>query len=240
MIDYGLLISVMIALGLPSIVGIWWTIWGDGAPVGFLDVALGPAFAGLVLGRLTALALDDPSSIGSVPDMLIIRSGVEFWPGVAAAIVTVLLSAHFSRISRPRRMSELAPLAMLAYSGYELACVFRDGCYGPNSVIGLSPPGLTTTMLPVGWMMAAGVGLAAFGIHVLVRRAHSPMLVALVSIGVVASARAIGSIWLPHVGDGLTRQHLSSIVIAVMSLTAVAVLVTVAPRRRLTESARLA
>lgn len=40
---------------------------------------------GLLVGRITTLALDDPNSIGSPLDMLVIRSGVEFWPGMAAA-----------------------------------------------------------------------------------------------------------------------------------------------------------
>ena len=137
MIDYGLLISVIIAFGLPSLIGTWWTVTGRDGPVGFLDVAVGPAFAGLAVGRLTTLALDDPSSIGSLSDMLIIRSGVEFWTGVAAAIAAVLVSANLGLVSPSNRLAELTPLAMLGYAGYEAACIFRDGCFGPSSAIGL-------------------------------------------------------------------------------------------------------
>ena len=222
MIDYGLAVSMIIAFGLPAIAGSWWTISGRDSKVAFVDVALGPAFIGLLVGRLTTLALDDPSSMGSVADMVIIRSGVEFWPGVAATTAAVLGSAKFERVPPTKRMAELAPLAMLGYAGYEAACIFRDGCFGPASAIGLRPPGLATTMIPVGWIMAVAVGLAAVGVRRLVSRGQSSLVVALVAAAAVSSVRAIGSIWLPHVGDGPTRQHLTSLAVAVVSLVALA------------------
>ncbi len=236
MIDYGLLVSMIIAFGVPSLFASWWLVSGRDGPVGFLDVAVGPVFAGLAMGRLTTLALDDPSSIGSISDMLIIRSGVEFWPGVAAALAAVLVSAHFGLVSPSRRVAELAPLAMIGYAGYEAACIFRDGCYGPRSTIGLRPPGLTTTMLPVGWFMAAAVGVTAIGVHTLLTRGRPPLVVALASAAAVASVRAVGSIWLPHVGEGLTRQHLSSIAVAVVSLAGLAIVVAKDRRSRLVVS----
>jgi hypothetical protein len=222
-IDYGLLASVIIAFGVPSLVGSWWPVSGSDGPVGFLDLALGPAFAGLAVGRITTLALDDPSSIGSISDMLIIRSGVEFWPGVAAAIAAVMMSAHLGLVSPSRRIAELAPLAMVGYAGYEAGCIFRDGCFGPDSAVGLRPPGLSTTMLPIGWFMAAVVAVAAVGVHRLRTRGNSTFVVVLAAGFVVASVRTVGSIWLPHIGDGLTRQHLTSI--AVAAITAITALI---------------
>ena len=217
MIDYGLLVSLIIAFGVPTLLGNWWPVSSDGEPVGFLDVAIGPAFAGLAVGRLTTLALDDPNSIGSISDMLIIRSGVEFWPGVVAALGLVILSANRDAVSISKRISDLAPLAMVGYAGYEAACIFRDGCFGPDSPIGLRPPGLTTTMLPIGWFMAAAVALAAVGIHALASRRYSTSVVALAAAFAVASVRAVGSIWLPHVGHGLTRQHITSVAIVAIA-----------------------
>lgn len=238
MIDYGLLVSMIIAFGVPSLVGSWWMVSDRDGPVGFLDVALGPAFAGLAVGRLTTLALDDPSSIGSISYMLIIRSCVEFWPGVVAALAAVLVGAHLGLVSPSKRMAELAPLAMIGYAGYEAACVFRDGCFGPASAIGLRPPGLATTMLPVGWFMAAAVGVAALGVRALVARGRPPLIVALASVAAVASVRAVGSIWLPHVGEGLTRQHLSSIALGTASLAAVAIVAGMERRGRVVDSPR--
>lgn len=223
MIDYGLLVSMIIAFGVPSLVGSWWTVSGHEGPVAFIDVALVPAFAGLVVGRLVTLALDDPSSIGSISDMLIIRSGVEFWPGVVASSGAAMVAANLYLVSPSRRLAELAPLAMVGYAGYEAACVFRDGCFGPDSPIGLRPPGLSSTMLPIGWFMAAAVAVAAVGVHKLAARQNPAIVVLSAATLAVASVRAIGSIWLPHVGDGLTRQHLTSI-----AVTAIAAVVTVA------------
>ncbi len=217
MIDYGLLVSMIVAFGVPTLLGNWWLVSGRDGPVGFLDVALGPAFAGLAVGRIATLALDDPNSIGSIADMLIIRSGVEFWPGAAAALAMAMLSANLGLVSVSRRISELAPLAMVGYASYESACIFRDGCFGPASPIGLRPPGLVTTMLPIGWFMAIAVALAAVGVHTLVSRRYPSSVVVLAAAFAVASVRAVGSIWLPHVGDGLTRQHITSIGVAVIA-----------------------
>ncbi len=214
MIDFGLLVSFILAFGLPALLSNWWRVAGQEEPVGFLDVAVGPAVAGLVVGRLTTLGLDDPNSLGSVSDMLVIRSGVEFWPGVIAALVTAAMSAKRSHVPIGRRLTDLTPLAMVGYAGYEAACIFRDGCFGPSSPVGLRPPGIATTMLPVGWFMAATIAVAAVGVHVLAVRRHSAPVVVTSAVLAVAVVRAIGSIWLPHVGDGLTRQHLTSIVVA--------------------------
>ena len=223
MIDNGLLVSMLIAFGVPTLIGNWWRVTGGGEPVGFLDVAVGPAFVGLAVGRLATLALDDPNSIGSISDMLIIRSGVEFWPGVVAAVSMVMLSANRGAVSISRRVSDLVPLAMVGYAGYEAACIFRDGCFGPDSPIGLRPPGLTTTMLPIGWFMAGAVALAAVGIHALASRRYSASVVAFAAVFAVSSVRAVGSIWLPHVGDGLTRQHITSVAIVAVAALATAV-----------------
>jgi hypothetical protein len=213
-IDYGLLMSMIVGFGVPTLLINWWPLSTYDEPVGFLDVSLGPAFAGLAVGRLTALALDDPSSIGSITDMLIIRSGVEFWPGVAAAIGLLVWSAFRAGVPVLARLADLTPLAMVGYAGYEASCIFRDGCFGPETSFGLRPPGLSTTMLPIGILMALGVLAAAFGIREMRRRDVGNLLV-LLSAGIaVASVRAVGSIWLPHVGDGLTRQHLTSIAVA--------------------------
>lgn len=221
MIDYGLLVSTIVAFGVPSLLVWWWPLEAAPAPPasdeppGFLDIAVGPAFAGLAVGRLTTLALDDPNSIGSLSDMLIIRSGVEFWPGVATAVVVVLWGEHRTGLPRPRRLAVLAPLAIVGYAAYEAACVFRDGCFGPEGDIGLRPQGLSTTMFPIGWVMAAVLVVAAVAVRELAFRVRSRVVVVAAATVAVAGVRAIGSTWLPHVGEGLTRQHLTSIIVAV-------------------------
>lgn len=224
MIDYGLVVSLILSFGAPALLARRWPIEGPDGPVGFLDVAVGPAFVGLAVGRLTALALDDPASLGSFADLIVIRSGVEFWPGVAAAAGYAALSARLGQVPVGRRLTDLAPLAMAGYAAYEAGCVFRDGCYGPESAVGIGAPGVSTTMIPVGLVMAVAVMTGAVVVHTMGARGSSPALVVTSAVLIVAFVRAIGSIWLPHVGDGLTRQHLESVVmVAVAVVAAVAV-----------------
>ncbi len=224
MIDYGLLFSMIVGLGLPAFVMNWWPLSSHKDSVGFTDVALGPAFAGLAVGRLVALAIDDPSSIGSISDMLIIRSGVEFWPGVGAACALLVVGAKRAGFGSLTRVADITALSVVSYAGYEAACLFRDGCFGPESSVGLVPPGLGARMLPIGLFMAAGAAVAAVGLRRLSRNGASDAVVVLAGVASVAAVRAAGSVWLPHVGGGLTRQHLTSIGVLAAAVTGLVVI----------------
>lgn len=218
MIDYGLLMSMIVGFGVPSLLIHRWPLSTFDVS-GFFDAAIGPAAAGLVVGRLTALAIDDPNSIGSVSDMIIIRSGVEFWPGVLAAASVLAWGSYRAGLSPFAKITDLVPLALVGYGSYEASCVFRDGCFGPRSAIGLRPPGLTGTMLPIGWLMALAVIAGAVALRRYVDPAKSLLPIrALGAAGLVAVVRSVGSIWLPSVGEGLTRQHVSSIVVGFVAL----------------------
>lgn len=46
MIDYGLLFSMIMAFGIPALVGNWWLVASREGPVGFLDVAIGSGAGG--------------------------------------------------------------------------------------------------------------------------------------------------------------------------------------------------
>lgn len=222
MIDVGLLLTMVVAVGLPSLVATWWPLTTFAEPTGFLDVAVWPSFVGLGVGRVVAVSIDGPSSLGSLSDLLIIRSGVEFWPGVAAALLVAAWSARRSGHASLDRLADLTPLAVIGYAGYEVACLVRDGCYGPESPLGLQPPGTSTAMFPIG--VAAAVAVVAGAI---VLRRQSDRLpswaVLLCGVVVVAGSRSLASIWLPHIGDGLSRQHWSSVIVFVFAaLVAVA------------------
>lgn len=67
-------------------------------------------------------------------------------------------------------------------------------------------------MLPVGVLV--GVALGALGV-VLARRAPaSPLTTTMLAAAGVAVTRSIASVWLPRLGDGLTRPHRASIAIS--------------------------
>lgn len=216
MIDLGLVVSLVVAIGVPSLLAVPWA-HGDGSST-LLDDVLAPLVVGVAVGRLVTLALDDPSSIGSLADMLVIRSGVEFWPGVAAAAGVVAWRALRAGRSPLAPLAALAPFALVGYAGYEATCVFRDGCLGPVAPVGLRPPGLQATMLPVGLVVA----VATLGAAMLVRRTQAstrPSVSVAMAVAAVAGVRSVASVWLPHVGDGMTRQHRTSVAVFAVSTT---------------------
>lgn len=238
MIDVGLLLSLVAAVGLPLVVANrWWPLHTHPPTVGIADLAVVPAMAGLLVGRLVAVALDDPRSLTSPPDLIVIRSGVELWPGVVAAVAVLWWQARRDQVPVVPRLADAAPFALLAYAAYEGTCHVRGGCFGPAAPIGLRPPGLTGTQVPVGMLMALAVVIGAVAVRRhLDRAAPAPpgtapgawagpqpsaraartqaALTLAGAVAVVAAVRAVGSIWLPHVGAGLTRQHLTSIMVA--------------------------
>ena len=69
--------------------------------------------------------------------------------------------------------------------------------------------------------ISLGVAAAAAGAAVVVRRWHRHGLPDLQVIAVallsLATIRSFASIWLPHIGNGLTRQHRTSIAVAIVT-----------------------
>lgn len=222
--DYGLLFSMLVAFAIPGLAARRWPLHTFEHTTGFLDAALMPAMAGLAVGRVAAITLDDPRSVGRFADMLVIRSGVEFWPGAIAALGVAAWSARRAGTAPMARLVDIAPLAMIGYAGYEATCLFRDGCYGPHSGFGLRPDGLQARMLPVGLLIAVIIAAGAVAVKQMEQRGSLPMVVVAAGIAMVSTVRAVGSFWLPKVGDGLTRQHISSIIVSVGSISLVVAL----------------
>lgn len=215
MIDVGLLASMAVVLIVPSV---FVRAWPESAAMsGLIDISGGALLMGVAVGRLAAVAIDDPGSLTSLSDLLIIRSGVEFWPGVAAGMGWLALRARQDDVSPVERLAAITAPALVAWACYEATCLLRDGCPGPVSGIGLRPEGLVQQMVPIG----LGVAATAVGAAAIVRRWHTRGLPDLQVVGValmaVATIRSVASIWLPHIGDGLTRQHRTSIAVAVIT-----------------------
>lgn len=221
MIDIGLLATIAVMLTLPAVFIRPWP--DDAVPTGILDLTLGAAFVGLAVGRVTALALDDPSSLTGLSDLLIIRSGVEFWPGAAAGIAWLAFNAHRQRASAMRRLAALVPAGLIAWACFEATCLVRGGCPGPISAFGLHPEGLVARMFPVGLAVAVVAFAVALALDRLHRRGIPDVQIVLAAAFSVGLIRSIASIWLPKVGDGLTRQHRESIAVSVLTVSALAV-----------------
>lgn len=178
-----------------------------------VDASIVPVLLGLLGGRVVAMLLDDPRGLGRPADILVLRGGVEFWPAVAIGVVLACVASRREPRSGFAALADSAPAALAGYAAYEAACVARSGCFGPASRLGLSPPGLMSPMVPVGLVVAiAVVGLAAAVRRQTLRDAFGGIVLA---VGGLALIRAVASIWLPKIGDGLTRQHVESLLVLI-------------------------
>lgn len=220
MIDFGLLASMLTVLGVPSLLTRWWPIANVSGRGTFVDGVFWPLGVGIGVGRVTALALDDPGALGRLSDVLIIRSGVEFWPGLGAALIVVAVGARRAGESPLERIAALAPMSVVAYGLFEATCLLRGGCYGPSARLGLRPAGLGTTMLPVGIFMGVAMVIGSFMLRLARRRGASAAVLTSVALAVLASVRSVGSIWLPKVSPGLTRVHRTSLFISAGAIVA--------------------
>jgi hypothetical protein len=179
------------------------------------DALAAPVLLGLLVGRLVAMALSDLRGLAQVRDVLIIRGGVEFWPAVAVGTLVAARKARRDGLRPSLRVVDLAPFVLVGMATYDATCLVREGCFGPTASIGLAPPGVASTMVPVGLLTAAALlGLAAAA-HRWGRRRSQVALAAIVTF--VAAERAVASIWLPRFGPGPTRQHVESVVVAVIA-----------------------
>lgn len=213
MLDVGLLAS-----GITIVAVVWaaarWTAPGLFERNEVIDRLTIPLLAGVPAGRLAAVLLDDPASLGSVRVLLVIRGGVEFWPGVAAAGLALVIGLRRSRCPQPALyVAALVPYLLWVYATYEVTCLLRDGCYGPAGPVGLVPDGLNARQFPVGVVAGLAVGVLGLVVHRL--WALSPVTKIAMAVGGVAAIRAVASIWLPRLDDGLTRQHLQSFAVAI-------------------------
>lgn len=226
MIDQALLLTIVImGLAVTGSARLWPPTREENRDV--IGLALPALGAGLLVGRLAAMALDDPAGILQVRDVFVIRGGVELWPGVAAGLVLLVALAKREGADPWSRLADLAPHALVAYGAFEAACVLRDGCFGPTFRFGLRPDGVAGRQLPIGLLLALAVGLLA----VLVRRVQArPVWAVLAAVGGVASLRTIAAFGLPHIGTGLTRQHAESV--AVLGLAALAAALAMARTSR--------
>jgi len=171
-------------------------------------VVANPVFAGVLVARLVAVALDDPSTLGRPKDLLLIRGGMEFWAGALAAVVVAGIGAHRAKVPVLARLGDLAVYALVAYAAFEATCVLRDGCFGPLSPIGIRPRGLGAPEFPTGLF----VGSAVLGLAVVVRRCarQSGGMAVWFTAGGLAFIRFAAAFALPRIGTGPSRPQVEA------------------------------
>jgi len=207
MIDVGLLSSMAVIVAVVFLVKRWVPPLTLGTET-LGAVVANPVFAGVLVARLVAVALDDPSTLGRPKDLLLIRGGMEFWAGALAAVVVAGIGAHRAKLPVVARLGDLAVYALVAYAAFEATCVLRDGCFGPLSPIGIRPRGSGAPEFPTGLLVA----VAVLGLAVVVRgcaRRSGGMAVWAATAG-LAFVRFAAAFALPHIGTGPTRPQVEA------------------------------
>lgn len=206
MIDLGLAVSLVAMLAVPALLAHRSQL--HTIPTGRLvDVALPALALGLVVGRLAFMATAGSGSL-RIGDVVVVRAGVEFWPAVGSGVLVLALMARRRRVSPLRHLAELAPFALLASATYEALCLVRDGCFGPASPIGLVPSGMATRQFPVGLLVAAVLTSLALLLRQAWTLGPGPLLIT--AFAGVSLVRVVSGWWLPHLGDGMSRQQAQS------------------------------
>jgi len=207
MIDVGLLSSMALIVAVVFVVKRWVPPLTLGTDT-LGGVVANPVFAGVVVARLVAVALDDPSTLGRPKDLLLIRGGMEFWAGALAAVVVAGITAHRAKIPVAARLGDLAVYALVAYGAFEATCVLRDGCFGPLSPVGIRPRGSGAPEFPTGLFVA----VAVLALAVIVRRCarRSGGMGVWVAAGGLAFVRFAAAFALPHIGSGPTRPQVEA------------------------------
>lgn len=167
-----------------------------------------PLFAGLTAARLANLVLDGGLWSISARTVLMVGNGVEFWPGVLAAAITATVRARAEGVEVSRRLAELACAFVVGVGAFELTCVVRGGCFGPESLIGLTPPGFSGPQVPVALLV--GFAAIAAGVVLARQRALTAGSVVLAAVSVIASLRWLSWFHLPRVPGSAERIQMTN------------------------------
>lgn len=224
--DVGLLLTLLIVLG-----GVQLTLRAlpptavDRAQVVEL-VSTGLIF-GLIAARVVFVLLDHPASVFRLRDLMVVRSGAEFWAGAFVSLAWVLVRVRraVDRVGAMVTLAAAMPYLLIGVALYEASCLVRDGCLGPVAGVGLKPNGLGSTMVPVGVLVAGVLGVAAL----VLRQAWTleAEQTVLGAFAVLGGVRLVASWFLPAFGP--SRVEGESALVFVVSFSA---LVVRAVRRR--------
>lgn len=216
----------MIDLGLVwTLVAMGTVVWAFGRiadPVTLergtlVDALWLPFLVGATVARFVYLLLAGALVSTGVGGFLLVRNGVHFWPGLVAGCAVAVIAARRDRVDPWVRGADLAPVALAAYGAFEATCILRDGCYGPVSVVGLVPAGLSQPQFPVA--IVAGVTAVAAALVLERWWALRPRTVVLVAVGAVAGLRWVSWFVLPRApASGAGAQWVNSVVLVGVGL----------------------
>ena len=179
-------------------------------------VLLGASMVGLFAGRLGAMILTGTNPITHLPDILLVRGGVD--TGVASvAVMAALWWAHKKNFLTTA--DALTASALIGLAGWQAGCLLRGACLG------------TSTNVP--WAIASESGIgrhpteiyAAIGFLIaawLLRRA-SPPAGRTAALGLIAASavRLATEPLRPTLGNGATWWYVTGLAVGAVALIAV-------------------
>jgi prolipoprotein diacylglyceryltransferase len=187
-------------------------LWPDRLPDNAFDRLLGAGVAGLVTGRLAAMATQGVNPLASPGDILIIRGGV--LTGVAAS--TFVLVLYWSTGSRGGALDALAPAVVLGLAGWHGGCLWRGACLGAQSDLpwAWALEGSAITRHPVELYAAFGLAVAAWLVS---RIRWRPWLRFGVALALVAGIRLATESLRPSITGGPVSWYAAGMLVGVLA-----------------------
>ncbi len=209
------------ALGVAGLYGVLWNEARHGNAADctrdLWDVALGAAVAGLLVGRLAAMALDGVNPLTNPGDVLIVRAGVDTGFASATAIVTLAL---LSRRETVVVADALAAATLSGLAGWHAGCLLRDACAGTPSDLpwAITLDGSAVTRHPEGLYTALAFLVAAVALAAWKRRVPPTGLVAGAGLALAGSIRLVTEPLRPSLGSRPVAWYVAALVAGVVAV----------------------
>jgi prolipoprotein diacylglyceryltransferase len=183
-------------------------LWPERVPEHGFDRLLGAAVAGLVVGRLVAMATRGINPLSSPGDILIVRGGVH----TGAAALTFAVVLWWGNRNDPFALDALAPAVLLAVAGWHGGCLWRGACLGTASALPWAQAldGSTVTRHPVELYVALALALGAWGVS---RLGWRPFLRAGSALAIASLLRLITEPLRPSITGGPRIWYLAGVVV---------------------------
>jgi hypothetical protein len=217
--DWAVLLRLVPALAVAAAVG-WFAVRDQGVAARDVgDALIESVLIGGVMARLAWVAIDGLEAALRAPTtVILLRSGVETWVGIGAAIAWALWRWHGERLAWAFVAAPSAALAGLAV--WHAGCELEGLCAGVPAEWGVVLPGYLSPTIPAGYIEAAVAGLLA----VVAFRARHRLDVMVGAVAAYALARGvIGFARAPLVSLPTRDQILSALAAAVLFAVAAAV-----------------
>lgn len=147
------------------------------------DWLLGAAGAGLVSGRILAMAGTGTNPLTHPGDFILIRGGVDT---VGAVVGMAIVLTYTQRHALPRHLDALAPAIGFGLAGWHAGCLWRSSCLGVRTAVpwGWGLPGSEVLRHPVEVYAA----IMLMGVAILASRTVRPWrATGIVTFGVAAT-----------------------------------------------------